>query len=148
VPYCKYLFKSVRDVGIIRFPCVSRTFPLRLKRINEKIADETRTEPLLVACHLLTYVITTYLQIYIITVVVGCRTRLSVWVLSSPSIIFLHDVYFFVISINYLRRGKRPVVYVAHMTCRLLFRIKTTLTFSIGKSMAKILRSRDEDGTK
>lgn len=67
VPYCKYLFKSVRDVGIIRFPCVSRTFPLRLKRINEKIADETRTEPLLIACTLLTYVITIY--IYIITVV-------------------------------------------------------------------------------
>lgn len=62
VPCGKYLFKSVRDIGIIRFPCVSRTFPLRSKRINEKIADETRTEPLLVACALLTCVITTYIR--------------------------------------------------------------------------------------
>lgn len=36
----------------------------------------------------------------------------------------------------------RPV----YMTCRLLFGVKLTLTFSIGKSMVKILHSCD-DGT-
>jgi len=76
------------------------------------------------------------------------RTTFRLRPLASVNIILIHDVYFFEILINYLCREKRPVVYVPYMTCQLLFRIKPTLTFSIGKSMAKILRSRDDDGTR